>query len=141
MPAERARGFSLIEMLVVLAILGLAAGMVVFHRAGIPPSLAAQAWAGEVATALRQARGAAIASNRTVQVTLVADGQQMLIAGRPGPTGRFPLHIRRDDGVQAISFQPDGGASAAQLEVDGGATRWIVDVDWRTGRVRVSRAN
>src|SRR5689334_10103049 len=78
-------GFTLLELLVVLAILGLTVALAVpvFHR--VMPGLELKATARSVAAALREARGLAVSSNREVAVTIDVNSHTMGLAGGGQP--------------------------------------------------------
>src|SRR5436305_13719020 len=67
---ERCAGFTLIEVIVTLAILGLALVIVVGYKAPWSSGLGLKGTASELASGLRLARSEAIASNRPVAFDL-----------------------------------------------------------------------
>ena len=151
MPPERRQhpcaeaGFTLIELLVVLAVLGLSLGLVLQRGPSRSAALDVRAAAGEMAEALRGARGRAIATNRTVAVALDLDGGRYRVGD--GPQRALPSGLRlsmtaaadRTAGrAGAIDFLPDGSASGGRIGLAAGETRLWVGVDWLTGRVGVS---
>lgn len=139
------RGFTLIEVLVVVAILGLSLALVVGRGPLRSPTLDVRAAAGQVASALRIARGQAIARNRTVPFVLdVAAGGYRV---GDGPVQALPRGLRlrmtavadqtAGERIGAISFLPDGSSTGGQVALAAGAARLAVGVDWLTGRVSV----
>ncbi len=84
--AERQRspaGFTLIEMIVVLVILGLMLGLVMARGPMTSRTLTARAAAGDLAAGLREARARAIGSNRPVSLTLDLRARVYRIDDRP----------------------------------------------------------
>ena len=79
----RAAGFTLLEVLVVLAVLGLMAALVVARDYGRHPGLEARAAALTVAQALRTARGRAIATDRSVLVSVNPERRALRIGEDP----------------------------------------------------------
>jgi general secretion pathway protein H len=144
----RQSGFTLIEMIVVLVVLGLTLGLVLGRGPMHSSTLDARMAAREVAQVLRLARSRAIALNRPIAVSLdiVAravriDGSQYQALPRAvgvaaaTSTGE-PIAGR----VVAVRFAPDGSSSGARIALgEGGFVRLVV-VDWLTGRVSVDDA-
>lgn len=128
-------GFTLLEMLVVLVVLGLAAGLVLGRGPARSARLDLRAQSQQIAQSLRSARGQAIASNR--RVTFVLDG-----AGRfavdGGTVRTIPAPMQASLQPAAIVFAPDGSTSGGRITLVEGPSRMIVGVDWLTGRVSVS---
>jgi len=117
-------GFTLFEMIVTLAVLGLALALVVGnapHRGG---RLDLEAAAGGVAQALRAARLRAIAEQRSVVVT----AREMIPPAGTALTMAPPR----------IAFAPDGSASGGVLRVSARGGARVVTVDLLTGQVAVA---
>lgn len=144
-PSSRTHGFTLLEMLIVLAILGLTIGLVAVRGPARSPSLDLRVGVDQVARALRVARSQAIVTNRDVAFTLdlarrafrVGDGAwqalppfiELGITAATGP---------RDTSAEgSISFAPDGSASGGRLRLASALRVRIVTVDWLSGRVAV----
>lgn len=142
-------GFTLLEVLVVVAVMGLALGILANRGPLRSPSLEAREAAGEVALALRQARGLAIASNRRVAFVLDAVGHAYRIADgvpRPLPPA-LALSMTAAAGeagegatAATIGFLPDGSSTGGRIRLAAGSVRRVVAVDWLTGRVTVADA-
>ena len=138
-------GFSLVELLVVLAILGVALALVApsFNRAR--SALAVRSAAYELAAHLRSARAAA--SSQSVHRMLVFDHvNRRYWAEDVVPPRVLPQSIRVGlavpDGelvgrTARIRFFPDGSASGGKIVLQDGKTTWAVVVDWLSGDVRV----
>jgi general secretion pathway protein H len=132
-------GFTLIEMIVVLVVLALIAGIVMSRGPSRSPTLEVKQAVAMVAQAMRGARAAAIAADRPVDVEIdtvghsIRSGSAMLTllpggVGIEGTVGR----ARR----VAIRFAPDGSSSGGGVRLTEGAARMLVMVDGLTGRVR-----
>lgn len=148
-PARGEAGFTLIELLVVLAVLGFSFGLVLQRGPSRSAALDVRGAAGEVAEALRGARGRAIATNRRVAVTFDLGDGRYSVGGAPAralPAGlRLSLLTSADltvagGGAGAIDFLPDGSASGGRVGLAAGESRAWVMVDWLTGRVGVTDA-
>lgn len=130
-------GFTLLEMLVVLAVLGLAAALVMSRPLGASPATQARTAAQRVAAALRGARGRAILADATVTVALDAPGHRLRLSDA-APLG-LPRAVALT-GTPVIRFAPDGSSSGGTIVLGGGGVRQGVAVDWLTGRVVAAAA-
>lgn len=135
MNQRRQHGFTLLEMIVVLAILGLALGIVVARGPMHSARLDAEVTARDLTGALRLARGRAIAENRPVAVALAANFYR--IDG--SAAHRVPADVTLS-GNAAIGFAPDGSSSGGTIAVQGPTEQLTIVVDWLTGRVRAQQA-
>lgn len=134
--SRRQGGFTLIEVIVVLAILGLSLSLLSQRIAPRSTGLELRAAAGEVRGLLAAARASAIARNHVVAVVFDPVTASMVVDGR---------HHVLPRGIAlaapaAIAFAPDGGATGGALVLQHGRRRMAVEVDWLTGRVRLAEA-
>jgi general secretion pathway protein H len=142
---SRQQGFTLFEVLVVLAIIALVTAIMapaLFRGFG---GTQARAAAYEIAAALRRARNEAVAANADVAV--VFDLARGAYAPERARARAVPevLHLelyaaeveQLDATTGGIRFFPDGSATGGQVTVEGEAARYQVDVDWLTGRISV----
>jgi general secretion pathway protein H len=143
---ERCRGFTLIEVIVTLAILGLALALVVGFKPPWSSGLGLKGTAAELASGLRLARSEAIVSNRPVTFDLDVPGHIYRV-GR-GAERRLPANLSvelltivgesRGASVGDIRFNPDGSSTGGRIALADGKRRVAVGVDWLTGRVSVA---
>lgn len=138
-----AAGFTLIETLVVLALLGLVASLV----AGRGPWRSAGAEMGaasrEAVQVLRGARARAIALNRPVLVAAAPEAPGVLLLdGTPALRlpPRIALGLEGPGGAPLLRFEPDGSATPGRLALGDGQRGAVVTVDWLSGRVRLHAA-
>ena len=141
----RCAGFTLVELLVVLAILAIACAAVagVVHRRG--PGLALRSAASEVAANFREARSLAIHTNSETIVTInldsrtvgAADGGEYAIPQDLGVTLRTATSELKREGEGAIRFFPDGSSTGGRVTLFADERRYDVVVQWITGRVDV----
>ncbi len=145
---RRDDGFTLLELLIVLSIMGLVLAVVISHGPIRSQGLEMRAAAGAIAQSFRAARAQAIERSETVSVvidpqlhsfaadrggihTLAADVAMVLLPGTiAGP---------RDTGI--VRFSPDGSASGGGVRLGRGARQVQIGVEWLTGRVRVENAS
>lgn len=141
-------GFTLIEVIVVFAILGLVMAMVLSGPRGPDAVISLRAAANQLAAGLREARSRAIEADRPVTLTVDLAGRRWWIgndAGSPLPAvaairlDAMTAAIRRGN-VGAIRFEPDGSSTGGRIEIAKDGHRIAVGVDWITGRVLVGNA-
>lgn len=142
----RAAGFTLIEVLVVLAIVGLSLALLATRGPLRSAAADLRAAAGEVSQALRLARARAIATDRTVVVALDPTANAFRVGN--GPAQPLPRGVALEavavqgsaPGVAVVRFAPDGSASGGRITLSAGSRRAVVAVEWLTGRVSVGDA-
>ena len=147
--ARAARGFTLVEMIVVLAILGLVLAMVAARGPLGLHTLTTRAAANQLASGFRQARARAIADNRPVAVSIdLATHRWRIGADRPTSLPRdldvavLTVAGQTVGGTLAdIRFLPDGSSTGGRVELKDGRRTMRVGVDWLNGRVSVGNAD
>lgn len=141
-------GVSLVEMLVVLALLALAMSLVAPSTRHPARGIELTATADAVSQRLREARARAIASARDIDVDFDTPRRQIVIAGADRNVQissdiMWTLIAARPGGADGagarITFYPDGSATGGTIDLtrDGRSVR--IDVDWLTGDVRLAR--
>ena len=139
-------GFTLIEVIVTLAILGFALILVAGYKPPWSSGLGLRGTASELASGLRLARSEAIASNRQVRFDLDVTGHVYRVGA--GAARRLPANLsvelltitgeKRGASAGDIRFNPDGSSTGGRIALADGARRVAVGVDWLTGRVSVA---
>jgi general secretion pathway protein H len=143
----RAQGMTMIEILVVLAIMALGAAIVVPMVGGTGASTAdLRSAARQIAAGLRLARSEAIAQRRETVLTLDLEKRSFRVAREQRDVAlpakvELKLFTAQSDLVNekqgAIRFFPDGGSNGGRVTVASGERKYEVDVDWLTGRVAI----
>ena len=144
---HRSRGFTLLELLVVLAIVALAAALVAPNIPGVIGSTRLTAAAEITVAFLREARARAIVDGVAVDFEVdprtgayrFADRSKSVNASvAVALTANLPAG-RKPGSPGVIRFYPDGAASRAAIRLERSGTQRIVAVDPLTGRIRVDR--
>lgn len=153
-----ARGFTVLELLVVLAIAALLVALVPPLVSAVVPGARLKVAARELAVDLRDARHRAIARNAVVGVTFRFDPPTYHVDGAPerrAPAGvSFVVAGEESAQISAVEagrlgaareaytlrFFPDGSSTGATIRVVGAEGGYTVDVGWLMGRVRYSEA-
>ena len=145
-PGHRADGFTLIELVVTLAILGFSLVLVTGYRPPWSGALSLDGTAGRIAAELRLARSEAIVGNRPVAFNVDIVGHRYRIgagASRRLP-GDFSIELltiageRQGANTGDIRFNPDGSSTGGRIVLADGRRRVAIGVDWLTGRVGVA---
>jgi general secretion pathway protein H len=143
---HRQAGFTLIELIVVVAILGLALALIVGYKPPWSSGLGTRAAAGQLASALRLARSEAIARDSPVSVTIDVGAHRYRVGQEPDR--RLPPALtmelltvageRRTAVESAIRFNADGSSTGGRVTIGDAVRKFVVGVDWLTGRVSVA---
>ena len=140
------KGFTLVELLIVLTIMGLMVAFVPIVARGTIPALKLRDSAAELADAARAARTLAIRENRDGLLSLDLRARHYRI-GRAGRERRiadgFQLRLvtaaseRTGDQSGRIRFFSDGSSTGGRITLLAGDRVTAVHVDWFDGSVTV----
>ena len=160
-PISQTAGFTLLELLVVLAIAGMLVALVPAAVSAVVPGTKARTAAYDMASTLRDARNLAISQSTPVDVVFDLESDSYAIAGSPPsnlPRGMalviqersgYVSETRRVAGHSSfdreepvtLRFYPDGSSSGLHVRLgpgDGGG--YVVAVDWLFGGASVTQA-
>lgn len=143
----RQRGFTLLEVMLVLFL----AAIIYAILLAIPmhgSSLAdLKASARVLASGLRQAQTMAMVTRQDAVLTLDLDAREFVMPGEKEPR-KLPDNIDlklytaqtevTSEKKGAIRFYPDGSSTGGRITVSSGERKFLVDVDWLTGRVSIN---
>lgn len=139
-PTRRSAGFTLLEMLVVLAMLGLAGALAAQLLRPQSPRLRLETSVRAICGTLRatQARAAAAQGPAAVVIDLDAKTWSSPVGGlgRLPPETAITLTLARDQaGARsgAIIFYPEGGSSGGDIALTLNGRRAKISVNWLTG--------
>jgi general secretion pathway protein H len=139
------RGFTLVELLVVMAIMAMVIALAVPSFNGSTASQM-EAAARSLAAGLRWTRSHAVTGNQVAELTIDLVKRQFLVPGsarmRALPSdAKLTLYTARSqvetEARGSIRFFPDGSSSGGRITVASDRLAFIVDVDWFTGKVRL----
>lgn len=147
-PRRRETGFTLVEVMVVVTLIGLVAGLAMLSVPDPRPSVTLEA--ERFGARLQRAQEEAILTNRAVEVALTPSGYAFRVRDAGGwrpltdaPFGEVVWEpdtaVRREQRAGAVAFDPAGGSSAGafSLSRDGRSVRVEVDP---AGNVRIDAA-
>jgi general secretion pathway protein H len=139
-------GFTLLELLVVLAIMAMLLLIAIPPILSVLPQMEAKSGAREVAAALREARSRAILSNTEVIFSLDVNGHYFMISGDK-QTHALPqdvnlsLYTAQQELVAttlgSIRFFPDGSSTGGRVGLSSARSSYNVTVNWVTGHVEI----
>ena len=141
-------GFTLIEILVTLAILSLALALIVGQRPPWSSTMGVRAAAAQIAAGLREARSEALAQNRPMSFDIDIAQHRFRVGSGPirSLPGELNLELltvsgeRRNAHTGGIQFNPDGSSTGGRISIADGRLAIAVGVDWLTGRVSIADA-
>ena len=159
MPSQNPQGFSLLELLLVMTLLGILTGIASLQLAPLLQRVAVNSGVRQVATDLQLVRMQAVAHNRRLRVTFQPGSDTYLVEKRENgrwQDHRLHSHDREGDGAGSILLPTSVIVSAANSRgdvifvprghVDGGMTLTLASPDGRfskrivinlAGRVRI----
>ncbi|MCB1379284.1 MAG: prepilin-type N-terminal cleavage/methylation domain-containing protein [Alphaproteobacteria bacterium] len=141
---RRAAGFTLVELLAVLAILSLAAGATIYASGRSIETARFRAFLLDTSAALTEGRTTAIRSTNEVVFQIDTENRKLGYFGG-GPVIDVPSNVElkadlaadetRQDGTYGIRFYPTGSSSGGTLAFSYRGQVYEIRVNWLTGNV------
>lgn len=145
---HRQRGFSLVELIVVIVLIAATTGLAASVMTTGLPGQQLRAASRELAAQLRYTRAQAIVTGKSQLFTLDAGSREWQAPNRRH--GQLPREIaivatgarseQTEPDVAAIRFFPEGAATGGRILLSRKQAAWQIDVEWLTGEVTVKRA-
>jgi general secretion pathway protein H len=143
------RGYSLMELVAVLAILAVAVAVVAPAVGRTADDVRVRAELAGLAAFLRTARAQAVTRQQALEVTLDPEARVLLLR-RPGREGEARvqasravsplLRVETDPAMPRLTFLPHGMSSGARFTIVApGPRAYVITVDPLTGRVTTQR--
>lgn len=143
-----AKGFTLLELLVVMVVLTLVIGLAVPLMSTGQEGAELRSTAAQMTNALRRARSEALLRN--TETTMVLDLSRRTYWA--GDTPESPAHIpprlkvtfetaaaeRIAGDVARIRFFPDGSSTGGRIDLNGQGRHAAIRVNWLTGQIAIS---
>lgn len=147
---DRQSGFTLVEIIAVLMVLAIVAGLAGTRISARSGSGVLQATAYELAARCRAARTKAIRGGAD-QIVVIDLANRVVSAGEGGPALSIPAAIgiltdtssaeQRSQSTAGIRFHPNGSSTGGKIRLESGRQAYEVRVNWFTGRVSVQAAS
>ena len=154
----RVSGFTLLEMLVVLAIAAALAALVPPVLSAVVPGTKARVAALDLASTLRDARNFAITSSQTIDVEFDFERSTYTVAGATvndlprgmevamldfsgyGIEDHHTARALNDAETYTLRFFSDGSSNGIRARLGNESSSYVVAVDWLLGRVTIEEA-
>jgi type II secretion system protein H len=144
---DRARGYTLLELIVTLAVVALVVGLVIPSIGRSTEAIRVRAEVAGFSALLRHARERAIVSQRP-QAVVIEPAAHRISVHVGGPDGEVRETRAFADRVTVeaspppaltVQFEPQGGSNGGDFRLTAGTVTYRVTVDPITGRVRSNR--
>lgn len=144
--SERQRGFTLLELVVVLFVVVLGFSVIGLNLSSGSDATEIKAAARDIVSALRYARGQALMTREETTLALDIDNKSYTVSGR-GKRYSLPETIDitvvtaqtelNGKGAANIRFYADGSSTGGRITLERGHTAWKIDINWLTGQIEL----
>jgi general secretion pathway protein H len=146
---DRQSGFTLVEIIAVLMVLAIVAGLAGTRMSARSGSGVLQATAYDLAARIRAARARAIRGG--ADQVVVIDLANRVVNDGAGPELSIPAAVgiltdtssaeQRSRSAAGIRFHPNGSSTGGTIRLESGRQAYEIRVNWFTGRVSVQAAS
>lgn len=142
--AGRSPGFTLLELILTLFVLALAAGLAAPAIGRTAETIRARADVAAFTALLRHAHERAITTRQRLSVVVDPGERRITVASEEGEKEARTLEARvaveaSPPPALTVRFEPSGTSSGGEFRVSSGPARYRVTIDPVTGRVRANR--
>ncbi len=143
---KRGRGFTILEMLLVLTIGVAAMAVVVPNFSKGISSAELRSATRDLASSLRYLRGYAVSTAHQAELSIDVKANKYRVSGKSKEYSiSDAIHLTlltveeeiKDEGLGLIRFYPDGSSSGGRITLKAEDRIRIVDVNWLTGQVEI----
>jgi len=140
------KGFTLLELTVVLFVVVLGFSVIGLNLSSGSDSTEIKAAARDIVSALRYAKGQALISHQETTVALDLSDNSYTVSGRD-KLYQIPKTIDvtvvtaqtelTGEGAANIRFFADGSSTGGRITLERGQTAWKIDINWLTGQIEL----
>jgi general secretion pathway protein H len=140
------RGFTLLELTVVLFVVVLGFAVIGLNLSSGNDSTELKAAARDIASALRYARGQALTTHQEATVAVNLNDNSYTVSGRD-KLYQMPKTIDvtvvtaqtelTKEGMASIRFFADGSSTGGRITLEREHAAWKIDINWLTGQIEL----
>ncbi len=139
------RGFTLVEILAVIALIALAMTLVAVTVGDGLAGARVKAASRDLVAALRYTRGQAIVKRESQALAIDVEGRRYRAPGKKWVELPRKMEMQletarsemEDENTGRIRFFPDGASTGGNVELILGEAAWRIEINWLTGEVVV----
>ncbi len=140
------RGFTLLELTVVLFVVVLGFSVIGFNLSSGNDSTELKAASRDIVSALRYARGQALMTHQETTVALNLGDNSYTVTGRdklyqiPEAIDMTVVTAQTEltgEGTASIRFFADGSSTGGRVTLERGNAAWKIDINWLTGQIEL----
>ena len=144
------RGFTLLELLVVLFIMVLGFSVVGINLSSGNDGTALKVAARDMVSALRYARGQALMSHQEATVTIDLGDNSYTVSDRdkiyliPKTIALTVVTAQSEltgEGLATMRFFADGSSTGGRITLERGKSAWQININWLSGQIKLDETD